>query len=366
MPVIYRNMESKRIDIEFTRFAEDYDDPERISEDHYGNRVITSTLSREEVCKLMKEDCTDLAITDQDLELFNHPFTYLFDGYTVYGCGDNPLTECKRQLIQLYANSNDHHLIKIWTSPANKISASELKEFRRWIALMDDDEHNDTAIYSIRVGIGVDPTLFGKEVRIDWVSYYNEMCWPPRLWFNWIELCRELPLDELKDAESDLRKQIGEQILDGYHKEVYEDCIVCGFLNMRYHKERKWDESEKVLDYLSGLTDEYKWMAHEFARNLKYLDDEEIHFGYRLLLWVIEHGAYLNIFNEGETLLDCLKNIEGSNPTQKAYIRGAINHITYLGAKTKEQLYAEEDSMPLTYDLEIQRIGDYCRIYKWH
>ena len=116
-------MESKKIDIKFTRFAEDYDDPERISEDHYGNRVITSTLSREEVCKLMKEDCTDLAITDQDLELFNHPFTYLFDGYTVYGCGDNPLTECKRQLIQLYANSNDHHLIKIWTSPANKIPA---------------------------------------------------------------------------------------------------------------------------------------------------------------------------------------------------------------------------------------------------
>ena len=45
---------------------------------------------------------------------------------------------------------------------------------------MDDDEHKDTAIYSIRAGIGVDPTLFGKEVRIDWVSYYNEMCWPPR------------------------------------------------------------------------------------------------------------------------------------------------------------------------------------------
>ena len=87
---------------------------------------------------------------------------------------------------------------------------------------MDDDEHKDTAIYSIRVGIGVDPTLFGKEVRIDWVSYYNEMCWPPRLWFNWIELCRELPLDELKDAESDLRKLIGEQILDGYHKEIYD------------------------------------------------------------------------------------------------------------------------------------------------
>lgn len=47
-------MESKRIDIKFTRFAEDYDEPERIIEDYYGNTVINSTLTREDVCKLMK------------------------------------------------------------------------------------------------------------------------------------------------------------------------------------------------------------------------------------------------------------------------------------------------------------------------
>lgn len=359
-------METQGIEIIFNRFAQDYDDPERIIIDDSGNRLVTYVLSREEVCTMMQADCTDLIISDEDLELFNHPFTYLFNGYTVESCTENPLLDCKRQLIQLHANTSDHHLIKIWTSPVNRISASELKGFRRWIALMDDDENDDTAIYSIKVGIGVDYTLFGKEVRIDWVRYYNEMCWPPKLWFNWIELCRELPLDDLKSAESDLRKTIEEQIQDGYHKDVYDDCIVCGFLNMSYHEARKWDESEKVLNYLAELTDEYKWMAHEFARNLVYLDDDEIHFGYRLLLWVIDHGTYMNIFNEGETLLDCLNNLEGRTPTQKAYIRGAINHITYLGAKTKVQLYEEEDSMPLTYDIEIQRIGDYCKNYKWY
>lgn len=359
-------MESERIDITFNRFASDYDDLKNVITDDFENRLVTSVLRREEVCKLMKEDCTDLVITDEDLELFNHKFTYLFNGYTVYGSGEYPLAECKRQLIQLHANSDDHHLIKIWTSPFNKIPASELKEFRRWIALMDDDEQEDTAIYSLKVGIGIDHSLSGNEVRIDWVSYYNEMCWPPDLWYAWIDSCRELTLDELINAEAELKRDIDSTILDGYKKEVYDKCIVCGFLNMRYSGTRKWEESEKVLNYLADLTDEYKWMAHEIARKLEYLDESEIHFTYRLFLWVINHGAYMNIYNEGQTLLDCLKNLKGETPTQRAYIKGAINTITYLGAKTKEQLYAEEDSIPLSYELEIQRLSDYCKIYKWH
>lgn len=371
----------KEVNIPFNRLAECSPSVAKVTTDHYGNQITQRILSREEVCDLMKMDCTDLAITDTELKIFQSEFTYLFQGYTVFADSDRPLTDCIEQLVQLKAPSNDHFLVKIWTSPGHKISAEQLREFRRWFTRLPDCSHSDcyNALLSLQIGIGEDNSLKDGEVRIDVMQYYNEMCWPPRFWFAWISYCKENSLEEILNYQNVVRRLVVEEIEEKYREEAYESTIDCGILNMKYFEGRSWDETLKVLEYLATQTKAYKLMAHEYARSIPYCDEmEEFLFKCKLLKWCIGKGGILNVFNEGDTILDILYELHDSPPryygdwftdTQKSHkehIQNLIDFARSYGAKTTEEVYAEEDKVEPDYEQEINLIKEYCSTYQYY
>ena len=108
----------KNYDISFYQLFDDVIDNTDgnifVTTDYYGNKVIENKLSRYHVGDLMKRNCTDLVITDKDLETFNSEFTYLFDGFTAFSDSDTPLTDCIRQFNQARRTCG------IWREPGHQ------------------------------------------------------------------------------------------------------------------------------------------------------------------------------------------------------------------------------------------------------
>ena len=370
----------KEVNIPFNQLTECSPSEAKVTTDHYGNRVTQRILSREEVCDLMKKDCTDLEITDEELKGFRSNFTYIFQGYTAFADSDQPLTECIRQLTQLHITAIDHYLIKIWTAPGYKISAQQLREFRRWMTIMGeiDDEDYESSILSLHMGIGEDKNLIGNQVKIDVAEYYSEMCWPPDFWHAWIEYCQEQPLAELCSSQTKIQKIVEETVEKKYWKEVYEELFGSGLINIKYEEGRTWEETFEVLEYLATKTDIYKYMVHDKLRNLCFCGKiGKFLFAYNLLKWCFSKGAFLNIINGGQTVLDVLYEIletdsygnadwiTESPKSYREYIQELIDLARSYGAKTLKEIYVEEDMIVPEYERELSLIKEYCSTYKY-
>ena len=105
---------------------------------------------------------------------------------------------------------------------------------------------------------------------------------------------------------------------------------------------------------------------------------EEFLFKCKLLKWCIGKGGILNVFNEGDTILDILYELHDSpsryygdwfTDTQKSdkeYIQDLIDFTRFYGAKTTEEIYAEEDAIEPEYERELSLIKEYCSTYKYY
>ena len=204
------------------------------------------------------------------------------------------------------------------------------------------------------------------------------MCWPPTFWFTWIDICEEDSLDDVVAYHRDFPAIIQNQIEPEYWDEVYLHTIGCGLLNMKYSDKRSWNETFRVLEYLSTLTEDYKCMAHKYTRDVSFSDEfDEFIFSINLLKWCIKKGAYLNIINEGVTVLDLLYEIQKkgsrydsdwlaqSDISYNDYIQDVIDCAISHGAKTLKTIFAEEDLQEPEYESEVKLLQEYCSIYHY-
>ena len=344
----------------------DSEDDEIFLTDH-GRHASFMSLKHDEIMDIMSEGCTDLVIDEKALELFNNDFSYEFSGYLAFSDKENPLMDCMKQFKELGAHDNSwHYIIKIMTAKGEVIDPVELMQFRHYL-----ENNPDMRPLSYTIGVGESESLETGEVNIVMLTHYHERCWPATYEMNWIEYCNTESLDDLKEIEKDLKKEIFSSVKKEYKEDVLADQYKTPFWNVRYSG-RSWKETEKVLNYLSDKFPGFKTFTHSFIGYLessffedKFTPLEQMRFSANVLKWAAKKGCEFNLIREGQTVLDMLyectkKDNYGQERTM--VINELIPYLIKMGAKTLEQLRAEDEKDAPDYNREIGKIHRLCRI----
>lgn len=323
-----------------------------------GKHVRLLSYTRDEIQEFMSEGCTDLKLEREQYMLFGNDFSYEFAGYIVYGNGDNPLKECMDKLKELRAHSNSwNYLFKISTAPGHKVSPAELQAFRHVF-----EDCDGICPLSLHVGIGEDNGLGPGTVEVTLVTFYNERCFPAPFETEWVGHCQKCTLEELLEHEKELKGKINNAVLAKYRDEVLADQYSRPFWNIRYNKNRSWEDTEKVLDFLAEKNPNYWKVSHAFLTHFDdwYFDQDEnvmdkLEFSANVLRWAADRGCNLNHIIEGMTVLDHLRACCNEHSCQDEKTSVADKIIPYLiekGAKTAEQIRAIEDASDYYREIE--------------
>lgn len=344
----------------------DSEDDEIFLTDH-GRHASFMSLKHDEIMDIMSEGCTDLVIDEKALELFNNDFSYEFSGYLAFSDKENPLMDCMKQFKELGAHDNSwHYIIKIMTAKGEVIDPVELMQFRHYL-----ENNPDMRPLSYTIGVGESESLEPGEVNVIMLTHYHERCWPATYEMNWTEYCNTESLDDLKEIEKDLKKEIYSSVKKEYKEQVLADQYKTPFWNIRYSG-RNWKETEKVLNYLSDKFPGFKTFTHSFIGYLessffedKFTPLEQMRFSANVLKWAAKKGCEFNLIREGQTVLDMLyactkKDNYGQERTM--VINELIPYLIKMGAKTLEQLRAEDEKDAPDYNREIGKIHRLCRI----
>ena len=347
------------------RFATPSDLPETIEEDYKKQKIVKGHPDKDKVIKEFLDGCYDLVLKPSDLDLIKHDDCYPLDFMEATSGSEMALEDCLEQISALcYTGHSYYSIMKIWTPPGRKLNPKELRYLRRWY---ESNFHYPRFYNYVRIGLGYDQDLKPGEMKVQVIEFFRES------WCDysstWEYCCEIYPLETLLEKEKLFIASIKDTAEERDWEMLYWDGISGALLNMDYCKDRTWGESKRVLDYLASRSDEHKHMTFAFADDLDngYLTQREIRFKYNLLMWAIKNGGYINVIYSGKTLLDLLNGyIERADDFPRKHLRRVIDKITKMGAKSKTEIYAEEDLESLDYENELKKIKAYCSLNEHH
>lgn len=272
-----------------------------------GKRVGIDRFNRNVILKELINKNDEIYLTNKKLDGLTNEFSYEFSAYRFTVKGDHPI----HQLIDLikYFGVNNNtwfYVIRLTTPTGEQIQADELLLLPKFL----DSNRNEALGKTI--GIGHDDSLQPGEVSALILTHYNECCFPPYERMDWIDVCKKGTLEEVKEKEKELQSYIMNDIVEESQEDFLQDSYDTIFTNIIFnpYKERSWEETEKVLDYIATKSDRYKskvWKTVEEITNSDAWYDRDLSLNF--LDWILRKGADANQIRSGMTPIDYISKV---------------------------------------------------------
>lgn len=253
-----------------------------------------------------------LPITSRKLKNLTNSFSYEFSAYRLTAKGENPVDELIKRFKKLDIDDNTwYYVIRLTTAKGETIPESQLEKLNNFITKLDEKPLGKV------IGVGEDSNLPAGTVSALIITHYNECCFPPEIWYDWIEVCNNGSLSDVIEKDKELYNFTDEYVDDCAKKDFIADCYDAYFSNIRYNPARSWEETVKVLDYVIEKTDVYKYKVRRLIEKIKSSSGAEEEFFMKYLEYILSNGANPNIIRHNKTPLDEV-NDKIKNATGKA------------------------------------------------
>ena len=376
----YVNSDLEEILTDFTQLDEDEDDEPPFDLYHPNNKVLTvqeyvghevdddpnvvnidgewMRLTRKtgrEIFEMLVNSEDEYPMADEDLRLFNNSFSYEYNVYLLSSKSEKGICDCLRQAYKMRANSNSwYYIVKVWKAPGEEPSAGELRAIRYSIGKSEQ-------LGRLEFALGHDDSLEVGETKMLMVTHYNERCFPPSIEFNWTDFLNEQSLDTIKANIPELRKIVEDTYQPEYIKEVWWDMLHNRINDINYDANRSWEETERVCDYFKKDDTSYLRGVHWCVE--RFMDcntsEKDPYFYINKLRWLLENGANVNFFKEGETGMDLLnkqpRTLLNDHPVGEKMIEDCKRVMRQYGGLTMKELLRVE-SENNDYRVELSRM----------
>lgn len=270
-----------------------------------GKKIGIDRFNRDVILKELVNPDDDLPLTRKKIEGLTNKFSYEFSAYRFTVTGDKPIKKLIDLIKDFDVNDNSwYYIIRLTTPTGEYIPADEL------VRLTDFLDSNEETTLGRAIGIGHDDNLASGEVSMLIITHYNEACFPPEEQFEWVDVCKNGTMEEVKKAYNKLVAFIETEILDDIKGDFLIDSYDAPVYNISYNPNRSWEETKKVLDFLLTKSRLYLTRVWEMLdRIVKVKNSEESDFYIKYLEWILANGADANVVKNHQTPLDYVYQI---------------------------------------------------------
>lgn len=278
--------------------------------------------SSEIIRELINPD-DELPLTRKKLEGLTNEFSYEFSAYRFTVEGEDSI----EKLLELFKafNVNDNswfYVIRLTTPEGESIPGSEL------LKLSDFLDNNRNITLGRAIAIGHDNSLEKGETSALIITHYNEACFPPKEKFDWLDVCRKGEIEDVKIAYRKLAEFIEKDIVEEYKGDFLIDCLDSTFYNIHYSSHRSWEETRKVLDFLSTKSKVYREMVWNNLKRICHGDNSnEVDFAFNYLEWILDKSGNINVIRNKQTLVDYVKSSFTQKPEKNREIKEKTLHF---------------------------------------
>ncbi len=318
--------------------------------------VRLDRFSNEEIMKMLIDPEDESPLTDIDLMNYNSKFSYEYSAYIAYSRSKKGIEDCLQKIGKMGAYDQTwYYIIKVWKASSEEPTAEDLRYLRYFI----ESKHN---LGRIRFALGHDSSLRRGETKMLMLTHYNEECFPPDFEFEWTVSLGKHSLAEIEKDVEVLRKEIEEIVFPEFKEEVWMNQFNGKIINMNYHKERPWEETEKVLNWLKQYDNHYENGIYCLTKDLfSYVEVNDIakdEYNLHKLRWLLENGANPNAHRCNETAVDIIMARTSKKEKYKYnedYVRRFLDLIIKYGAVSIEELMIEESKND-NYRIELLKM----------
>lgn len=300
----------------------------------------------------------ELPFTKEKLKNFTNEFAYEFSAYRFTVSTENAIDELFELMGKLNVGSNSwYYVMRFTTATGEKIQASQLCMLpQKMLGL-----RNGTI--ACEYAIGTDAKQAPATMSVFVITHYQEICFPPRIYFDFNDVAESRTFKQLKEKEQDLLTFTEQSVMDEFRNDFLEECYGNALCNAEYSPERDWEETKTILDYLSQKTDVYQTRvgsavdkiisACKHKSGIPYAE-----FYYNYLGWLIGKGARINAVSCGKTSLDCLNvAIQDRKRGNKKTLEKSRELLIANGAMTYAELREKFEQAGGLYDFALYLLG---------
>ena len=298
--------------------------------------------SKDEIMQMLIDPTDDLPLTEQNLSELCSRFSYEYSFYVANAKGKAPLAQCMEQLRNMDAFDRSwYYVVKIWQAPGQQLTASDLRQFDR---ALRNSEIIGTPLYAI----GHHKDLKEGEVRMLFITHYNERCFPPKFEFEWFDKCATMPITELMQCVPELRQNIQDDVLTEYQAEYFNALIDCLTETNFYPDRQSWDETKQALDYFYAQGSPVKravwYFIHKALENSQRHDMDAVHLSLQATLWAIEKGGNVHECNNKTSVRDIADQLDVRNELVTPVYLRLLSELQERQAKPYAAMVAERDA----------------------
>ena len=301
-------------------------------------KVGMDRCDRSDLLKELVNPVDILPLTRNKVSGLTNEFSYEFSAYR-FTVNIETFSEDLKYLFNKFAVDDNtwYYVIRLTTAKGETIPAFQLENLNNFI-----DNLESTPLGKV-FGVGEDDTLPKGSVSALIITHYNECCFPPDIWFDWIEVCNDGSLYDVQKKDIELQCFIREYVEDNAKKDFLIDTYESYFSNFRYNPRRPWDETEKVLDYVSEKTEIYKTKIRSTIKDIESSEtDDEKNFFLSYLKWLLSKGAYPNRIIKEKTPLDEInEKLKISTILNSTYLIAIKDILINQGGKTFDDFKAD-------------------------
>ena len=333
---------------------------DRISDKHtYVSHVGLVRIDQKEVndvARMLVSNCERIPMSPAAIKLFTDRYSYEF-GMTIidiHSDSDGTISEEEwisgiKKLETLGAFGNSWYFIdKFLTNSKTRLSIKSLY----WLKHKYDMEYD--VLGKLCFAYGVDDSLPDGEVKWIHVEHYNEHCFPKDY-----GVCNAMQYDTLNELKQRIEAHDWEAQGD-----PYGGCFF-GYRNIRYPKERSWEETEKILNYMYQLGHNPEELIECAVSEIQSGCDtsDELTFWENCSAWALDRCKFPNRLQLGRTCYD--EFLEANLESESAETQLRISKLGELFLAHGAMTGAQQAAYNIQRIDEVQDPYDYTLIETW-
>lgn len=300
----------------------------------------------------------EIPLTKEKLKDFINKFAYEFSAYRFTVRTENAIDELFELMEKLNVSSNSwYYLMRFTTTPDEKIPASQLCRLpQKMLGLRNGTIRSDYAI-------GTDENQTPRTTSVLVITYYREICFPPRIYFELGDIAKEGTLHEVEVKVREVLSYTEQAVRDHYRNDFLDYCYRNAFCMVDYTSNRSWEETENVLECLSQNSDIYKNYLKSAVGKLVSVcrgksETIKVEFNYNYIVWLINKSARVNEVFNGKTPLDILNSAINDRGCKRKLILKKIRRLLIgKGALTYVELKEKFEQTEGLYEFALYLLG---------